>query len=92
MAHWMDVLEIPVLDVRYEDVVDDLEGSAREMLGFCELGWSETCLDFHASNRFVKTLSYDQVRRPIYRSSIDRWKHYRQFLDPLVDALGDDID
>ncbi len=87
MKHWRETLNIPLLDIRYEDVVDDLQRSTGKLLDFCGLDWSDACLDFHRSDRFVKTPSYDQVRRPLYTSSIGRWKRYREFIEPLESAL-----
>lgn len=88
MAHWERTLSIPMLTLRYEDLVDDPEGKTRSVLEFCGLPWNDRCLAFHESGRHVKTPSYDQVRRPIYRSSVGRWKHYEKFLGPLISTLG----
>ena len=68
--------------------MDDLEGHARRIIDFCSLQWHEDCLRFHASGRVVTTLSYDQVRQPIYRSSVGRHKGYERHLSPLREALG----
>lgn len=87
MAHWQQVLNLPVLEVCYEDVVNDLESSTQRLLDFCQLEWSDNCLNFHNNNRFVKTPSYDQVRQPIYSSSVNRWKNYKEFIAPLESAL-----
>ncbi len=88
MKHWREVLSIPLLDIRYEDIVNNPEQSTRALLEFCDLDWSDACLDFHNSGRFVKTPSYDQVRRPVYASSVNRWKRYQQFIAPLQASLG----
>jgi len=88
MEHWKKVLTVPMLEVRYEDVVLDTEGQARRMLEFLNLPWDEQCLNYHESGRRVRTASLDQVRRPIYTSSINRWKNYESHLGPLVAALG----
>ena len=88
MAHWQSVLDTPMLEVRYEELVDDLEGHARRIIDFCGLQWNEACLRFHASGRVVTTLSYDQVRQPVYRSSVGRYKGYERHLAPLREALG----
>jgi hypothetical protein len=69
------------------DVVDDLEGQARRMLWHCGLEWEEACLAFHKTPRPVRTASVAQVRRPIYRSSIGRWRPYKHLLQPLLQAL-----
>jgi tetratricopeptide (TPR) repeat protein len=88
MAHWRRVLPIPILDLAYEDVVSDLEGSARRLIEYCGLEWDDACLKFHRADRQVKTASLEQVRRPIYNSSVGRWRRFEQHLAPLRDALG----
>jgi hypothetical protein len=88
MNHWERVLRIPMLTVRYETLVEDVEKATRDMLEFCELPWDPVCLQFHASGRIVKTPSYDQVRQPIYRSSVARWRRYEKHLGALMAALG----
>ncbi|HWE75459.1 MAG TPA: sulfotransferase [Stellaceae bacterium] len=77
-----------ILDMRYEDVVDDLETQARRIITHCGLPWSEACLSFHETDRPVRTASATQVRRPIYRTAIGCWRVYEEFLDPLLTALG----
>ena len=87
MAHWRTVLDIPFMEIQYEELIDDQERYTRELLAFCDLPWEDDCLQFHETGRAVVTASYDQVRRPLYRSSVGRWKHYAQHLDPLRKAL-----
>ena len=88
MAHWRRVLPPGrILDVRYENVVDDLERSARSIIAHCGLDWDPRCLDFHLTQRTVRTASAAQVRRPIYRSSVGRRRAYAAFLGPLLAAL-----
>ena len=77
------------LDVRYEDVVADTEGQARRMLEFCDLDWTAAVLDFHEGERTVSTWSAQQVRQPIYGSSIQRWRNCEAMLQPLLQELGD---
>jgi hypothetical protein len=77
-----------ILEVRYEDVVADLEGQARRIIVHCGLEWDTNCLAFHQNERLVRTASATQVRRPIYNSSIGRWHSYESFLSPLVSELG----
>ena len=86
--HWRKVLALPVLEVRYEDVVFDTEGQARRMLEFLDLPWDERCVRYYENRRRVATASEEQVRRPIYTSSIGRWKHYEKYLGELLEALG----
>jgi tetratricopeptide (TPR) repeat protein len=87
MEHWRRVLPVPVLDVDYEDMVNDLEGTARRAIAFCGLEWEPACLEFHRSQRPVRTASVTQVRQPIYRRSVARWKHYDKALRPLFARL-----
>ena len=88
MAHWDKVLPGVVKTVVYEEVVDNLETSARELLEFLGLPWDPTCLAFHESARPVKTASVTQVRKPVYRTSVEKWRLYGARMQPLVEALG----
>jgi len=87
MDHWKATLDIPIHTVVYEELVDDLEGQARKLIDFIGLEWDDACLEFHKSKRVVTTLSNEQVRRPIYKSSSGRWRNYEPWLGPLIDAL-----
>lgn len=91
MAHWRSVLRVPMLDVQYEDLVANQEEVSRKMVEFCGLEWDECCLRFYEAKRTVATHSYDQVRRPLYKKSVARWKKYEQHLGPLITALGDAV-
>jgi tetratricopeptide (TPR) repeat protein len=88
MAHWENVLDIPILDVQYEDMVADQEGMSRKIVDFLGLEWDDDCLNFYKSKRFARTASYDQVRQPIYNKSVARYKNYEKHLEPLKAALG----
>ena len=89
MAHWRSVLPHGVMiDVNYEDVVADLETQARRMLAHCDLEWQPQCLDFYKTPRGVRTASSTQVRQPIYRHALGRWRRYEEFLQPLLRALN----
>ena len=89
MAHWRRVLPRGrILDVRYEEVVADLETEARRIISHCGLPWKDRCLSFHEAIRPVRTASATQVRQPIYKSSVGRWRVYEAHLGPLLDALG----
>ncbi len=88
MDHWHEVLPGRVLDVQYEDVVADLEGQVERILEYCELEWEESCLKFHETDRSVKTASSEQVRQPIYASSVNTWRHYEPHLDVLIETLA----
>lgn len=89
MAHWNQVLPGRILEMTYEDVVADQEGESRRLLEFCGLEWEDACLQFHKTDRRVATASAEQVRRPIYKSSVKRWADYRRHLAPLEGALGE---
>ncbi len=88
MDHWDRVLPGKVLRVNHEDVLDDLEGQTRRMLDYCGLPFEEACLDFHKTDRAVRTASSEQVRRPINRKGQNAWKPFEPWLDPLKEALG----
>ena len=89
MEHWHKVLPAGVmLEVQYEEVVDDLEGQARRIVGYCGLEWDEACLAYHKTQRVVRTASSVQVRQPIYRSSVGRWRPSNELLRPLLDGLA----
>jgi tetratricopeptide (TPR) repeat protein len=77
-----------VCRVIYEDLVDDAEAQIRRLLAHCGLGFEEACLRFHENERAVRTVSSEQVRRPIYREGLDRWRAYEPWLEPLRAALG----
>lgn len=87
MRHWDEVLPGFVLHVRYEDIVGALEPGARALLDFCGLPWDERCLDFHRTERPVRTASHAQVRQPLYRNAIGSAEPYRAHLGPLIEAL-----
>lgn len=90
MRHWHSVLpKNTILDLSYEEMVADTEGQARRVLDFVGLPWDEKCLDFHKNDRLVKTASVAQVRKPIYKTSVARWKHFKKHLQPLLSAVGE---
>jgi Tfp pilus assembly protein PilF len=91
MAYWRAVLPPGLmLEVRYEEVVGELEKQARSIIAHCGLEWDDACLAFHATRRPVRTSSVAQVRKPIYHSSVGRWRPYRDQLRPLFEELGID--
>ncbi len=87
MAHWKQTLDLPIFDIRYEDLVENQETKSREMIEFIGLEWDEACLKFHENKRIGRTASYDQVRQPIYKGSVARWRNYESHLEPLRKAL-----
>ncbi len=91
MAHWRAVVPPQtLLEVKYENLVDDPEGWSRRMLAHIGLPWDPRCLEFHRTQRPVLTASNWQVRQPISKGSVGRWRRYERFLGPLREALGDD--
>lgn len=89
MNHWRQVLPAGAfLDVQYEAIVADPEAQARRLLDYGGLEWNAACLDFHKHQRSIRTASVTQVRQPIYKTSVERWRHYEKYLGPLLDALG----
>ena len=92
MAHWDSVLpEGRILRVQHEDVLDDLEGQVRRLLDYCGLPFDRACVDFHKTDRAVRTASSEQVRRPINKSGLEQWRPYEAHLEPLKAALGPDL-
>ncbi len=91
MRHWQQVLPGRVLEVGYEDMVRDQEAQTRRLLEHCGLPWEDSCLRFYETERPVRTASSEQVRRPIYDSSINHWRHFREELAPLIEVLGDEL-
>ena len=87
MAHWDEVFPSEIMTVQYEDLVLDLETISRRLIDHLGLEWDERCLDFHNNRRPVRTASNAQVRRPIYKHSVNRWKHYEKHLGPLLSLL-----
>ena len=88
MDHWRSVLPSDaILDVAYEDVVEDLEQQARRLIAYCSLPWDDHCLSFHQTSRPIATASNVQVRQPLYHSSVARWRRYEAYLQPLLTEL-----
>ena len=88
MAHWRKVIHLPLLEIKYEDLIADQERVTRSLVEFCGLEWDNRCLQFHETRRFVGTASNDQVNRPLYKHSVGRWKNYERFIGPLLAALN----
>lgn len=87
MAHWKKIFPGRILDVAYEDMIADQEGQSRRILAFCNIPWDDRCLRFYETQRTVKTSSVEQVRRPIYTSSVKKWKKYEDYLGEMIDVL-----
>ena len=89
MRHWHKVLPGRIMDIHYEDTIADPEFWSRKLIDHIGLEWDDACLAPHKLERTVKTASHWQVRQPIYKTSVQRWKNYEQFLEPLIEALKD---
>jgi hypothetical protein len=90
MSHWRAVLPPErFFEVDYEAVVIDFEQQIRRLIAFCGLPWDDACVRFHETKRTIRTASKNQVRRPLYGSSIGRWKHFEAQLGPLIEALSE---
>jgi tetratricopeptide (TPR) repeat protein len=90
MAHWNRVLPGRICNLRYEDMVSNQEAKTRELLEFLNLPWDSRCLRFHETATAVKTFSKQQVRNPVNRNSVGRWRNYGEQLQPLLEILADD--
>jgi len=87
MRHWEKVFPGRMLEVSYEELVNNQEKVSRNLIEFCGLDWDEHCMSFQNTQRFVATASYDQVRQPMHNRSIGRWKYYECYLSGLREAL-----
>lgn len=87
MDHWRAVLPLRMIEIDYETLVADLEGESRRLIAFLGLEWDPNCLAFDTTERLVTTASYWQVRQPLYKSSVGRWRNYRHHLGPLLHGL-----
>jgi len=88
MKHWDVALPGKILRIQHEDVVNDLEGSVRGVLDFCELEFEPQCVEFYKTERSIRTASSEQVRRPIFKEGLDQWRNFEPWLEPLRTALG----
>ena len=89
MAHWKNIFPDDIYEINYEELILNQEKISRELINYIGLEWDPECLNFYKNKREVKTTSYLQVRRPIYSSSVGRWKKYREYLKPLILLLKD---
>jgi len=89
MAHWDQVLPGKVLRMQHEDLVGDLESQVRRILEFLDLPFEPACLEFYKTERSVRTASSEQVRQPIYKEGLERWRNFEPWLGPLKATLGD---
>ena len=91
MNHWDKVLPGKILKVNNEDVVEDLEGQVTRMLEFIGIPFEEECISFYKTDRSVRTASSEQVRKPVNKDGMERWKPYAKYLKPLLNVLDEDL-
>ncbi|MET0889473.1 MAG: sulfotransferase, partial [Stenotrophomonas maltophilia] len=91
MKHWQKVLPGRILDIHYEDIVNSQEQASHRLIEFCGLPWEDACLQFERNLSPVATASAVQVREPIYRTAIERWRRYEEHLGDLIELLGDAV-
>jgi hypothetical protein len=92
MAHWQRVLPIKVYTNDYESLVGDPEVHTRAMIHHCGLGWSDDCLRFQSNDRAVHTPSKWQVRQPMYRSSVEKWRRFENHLAPIAEKIAKEME
>jgi tetratricopeptide (TPR) repeat protein len=88
MSHWKNTLDLKIMDVKYEDLVSDMGQTVKNMIEYLDLEWDDNCMEYYKNKRTINTFSREQIRKPIYASSIDRWKNYKNHIAPLESVLG----
>jgi hypothetical protein len=87
VQHYRAEMTMRYLPIRYEDIVKDQEASVKSMLAFAGEKFDKACLTFHKNRRYARTASYAQVAEPLYDRSVERWRHYRAHLEPVIPIL-----
>ena len=87
MRYWKALLPLDIFEIEYESLIEDMETQSRRLLEYCGIAWDDACLKFYETKRVVKTASYQQVRKPIYKSSVNRSDNYKAFIEPLIEAM-----
>ena len=88
---WKSELNNPFYSLLYERLTEDQENQSKQLLKYCGLEWEDQCLDFHKSERVVRTFSNDQVRKKMYSGSSEAWRKYSDHFVLLLDRLADEI-
>lgn len=88
MIHWDEILDMPIFELRYEDLVRDPDKLGQAMVEFCGLKWDKRSLEFYKGGHLAATASFQQVRQPIHAGAVGRWRHYADYLEPLQRALA----
>jgi hypothetical protein len=89
MSWWRLSLNVPVLEIDYEQLVVETDREARRLIAHVGLEWDDACLRFHETRRLIMTPSRRQVEQPMYTSSLHAWRNYAKHLGPLIEVLGD---
>lgn len=87
MEHWTTVIQLPIFEVTYEELIHNQEPVTHNLLSFLELAWEDACLKFNESEHVTRTASYEQVREPLYTRSIGRWRHYEKYIGKLIENV-----
>ena len=87
MTLWDSLFPKQIFHLHYEDLIADVSAQTQKIAAYCELSWDPSMLEYHKNERAVFTASKDQVRRPIYTSSVGRWREYQRHLSPLMQEL-----
>ncbi|MET2827681.1 tetratricopeptide repeat-containing sulfotransferase family protein [Mesorhizobium shangrilense] len=89
MRHWNNIFPGRIFENRYETLIENQEEQSRRLIDHLGLPWDDACLRFFERDGSVNTFSRWQVRQPIYKSSVKRWKNYESEIQPLIESLGD---
>ncbi|MCZ6804536.1 MAG: sulfotransferase [Proteobacteria bacterium] len=87
VSHWRSLFSAEIFEVQYEELVSNQEEVSKQLIAYIGLEWDEKCMNSHTNKRTVRTASNLQVRKPMYRGSINRWKQYEKQLKPLIEIL-----
>ena len=88
MTHWKMLFPGKIYDIQYEQIVKNQREETEKLLKYCSIPWDDNCMNFFETKRAVQTASSEQVRKPIYSSSINFWKKYINGLKPLINELS----
>ena len=88
MQHWNQTIPDFIYNIKYEDLIDNPKIEVQKLLKYLELNWEEECLNFYNSDRPVHTLSDTQVRKPLYKNSIQNWRYFENYLPEIFKSLG----